>query len=77
VGQRAHDHHPDHVRTAARLREAFQQPRATLLTARATSEPEVVLRDLADYDAAFGVDLAIDHRPDISPGVGSGMEVAS
>jgi len=65
---------PDHVRTAARLREAFQQPRAVILTTPA--EPDVVLRDLADYDTAFGVDLDLDLRLDISPGRGSD-EVAS
>lgn len=42
---------PDHVKTAARLREAFGTPRPV------RSETEVVLRDLADYDTAFGVDL--------------------
>jgi len=50
---------PDHVAAAARLREAFGQPRALPV------EATVVLRDLADYDAAFGVDIA------------AGIEVAS
>jgi hypothetical protein len=42
---------PDHVIAAALLRQAFQHP------VPRTDETEVVLRDLADYDAAFGVDL--------------------
>ena len=42
---------PVHVTTAARLREAFGKPRP------APDTGEVVLRDLADYDVAFGVDL--------------------
>ena len=37
----------------------------------------MVLRDLADYDTAFGVDLDLDHRPDISPDRRSDIEVAS
>lgn len=45
---------PDHVSAAARLREAFGAPRALPV------EAAVVLRDLADYDAAFGVDLSMD-----------------
>lgn len=45
---------PDHVITAARLREAFGQPRPVPVDARDT---DVMLRDLADYDTAFGVDL--------------------
>ena len=45
---------PVHVTTAARLREAFGKPRPV------TDVGEVVLRDLADYDAAFGVDLDTD-----------------
>jgi transposase len=45
---------PDHVSAAARLREAFGAPRALPV------EAVVVLRDLADYDAAFGVDLSMD-----------------
>ena len=42
---------PVHVVAAARLREAFQQPRTVPV------ETAVVLRDLADYDIAFGVDI--------------------
>jgi len=42
---------PDHVDAAARLREAFQEPRAM------PAETDVVLRDLGDYDTAFGVDI--------------------
>ncbi len=45
---------PDHVSTAARLREAFSKPRPATGTGRHT---EVVITDLAVYDAAFGVDL--------------------
>ncbi len=43
---------PEHITAAARLREAFGQPRAAQ-----ADEDEVALRDLADYDAAFGVDI--------------------
>jgi transposase len=56
---------PDHVNAAARLREAFQAPRA--IPAQTPVQDAVVLRDLADYDTAFGVDL----DPDID------IEVAS
>jgi hypothetical protein len=45
---------PDHVTAAARLREAFQTPRGT------PAHAAVVLRDLADYDSAFGVDLGVE-----------------
>jgi len=44
---------PDHVAAAARLREAFQEPRAM------QAHTDVVLRDLADYDTAFGVDIEV------------------
>jgi hypothetical protein len=42
---------PEHVSAAARLREAFGQPRPL------PADDVVVLRDLADYDVAFGVDI--------------------
>lgn len=45
---------PDHVSAAARLREAFGTPRVVPV------EDVVMLRDLADYDTAFGVDLEAD-----------------
>lgn len=41
---------PEHVRAAARLRHQFQQPRVS-------ADESVVLRDLGDYDTAFGVSL--------------------
>ena len=44
---------PDHVSAAARLREAFGTPRVV------PAEDDVVLRDLAEYDAAFGVDIEV------------------
>ena len=44
---------PAHVVAAAVLREAFQHPPAR------TDETDVVLRDLDDYDTAFGVDLGV------------------
>ncbi len=47
---------PIHVLSAARLREAFQQPRASM--SGAESDAGVLLRDLADYDLAFGVDIS-------------------
>jgi transposase len=43
---------PEHVSAAARLREAFGQPRTL------AADDVVVLRDLADYDVAFGVDIS-------------------
>lgn len=48
-GTAATDPDPDHVDTARRLREAYGRPAAP------TSGD--LLRDLADYDTAFGVDL--------------------
>jgi transposase len=44
---------PAHVVAARRLREAFQQPRPS------PSTTEVVVRDLADYDTAFGVNIEV------------------
>jgi hypothetical protein len=44
---------PEHVSAAARLREAFGQPRTV------PADDVVVLRDLADYDLAFGVDISL------------------
>jgi len=44
---------PEHVAAAARARQAFQAPRP------APSVVEVVQRDLADYDAAFGVEIEV------------------
>ena len=42
---------PVHVQTAGRLREAFQHPSSRL------GDEEGLVRDLADYDAAFGVHI--------------------
>lgn len=44
---------PAHVLAARQQREAFQQPRLT------SSATEVVVRDLADYDTAFGVNIEV------------------
>jgi hypothetical protein len=44
---------PDHVAAAARLRETFQAPRPLPI------ETAVVLRDLAEYDTAFGVHIEV------------------
>lgn len=44
---------PEHVAAAARLRQAFQAPRP------APAVVDVAVRDLADYDAAFGVDIEV------------------
>lgn len=44
---------PEHVQTAQRLREAFQQPR------QAPALDEGLVRDLADYDTAFGVSIEV------------------
>lgn len=44
---------PTHVAAAKRLREAFQRPRP------AVSATDVVVRDLADYDTAFGVNIEV------------------
>ena len=52
---------PAHVLAAARLREAFQLPR----TGRAHDDHDVVVvRNLADYDQAFGVTISTDLQPD-------------
>jgi hypothetical protein len=48
---------PEHVIAAARLREAFGQPRSLPI------EEVVVVRDLADYDVAFGVDINLGTDP--------------
>ena len=40
---------PAHVQTAARLRKQFQQPRAAAVAG------EDLVRDLSDYDRAFGL----------------------
>ncbi len=55
---------PTHVATAGRLREAFQKPRAVVFE----TETDVVLRDLADYDTAFGVtiDTSINAISDVA-----------
>lgn len=42
---------PAHVTAARQMREAFQQPRSV------SSVTEVGVRDLADYDTAFGVNI--------------------
>jgi hypothetical protein len=44
---------PGHVVAAGLLREAFQHPLPR------TDQTDVVLRDLADYDTAFGVDIGL------------------
>ncbi|MGH8938832.1 MAG: IS21 family transposase [Actinomycetes bacterium] len=44
---------PTHVQAARALREAFQTPRPV------PSGADVVMRDLADYDAAFGIDIEV------------------
>ena len=45
---------PDQVMAAALLPDAFQHPVAR------TDHTDVAVRDLADYDAAFGVDIDLD-----------------
>ena len=57
---------PDHVTTAARLREAFSKPRHRSAD---DAVAEVVLRDLAVYDTAFGVDLDVDLSVDGDTGI--------
>lgn len=57
---------PAHVITAARLREAFAKPRPFPVDARNT---DVAVRDLADYDTAFGVDLTTN--TDLGTGIGA------
>jgi hypothetical protein len=44
---------PAHLQAARGLREAFQAPRPM------SSVTEVVVRDLADYDTAFGVNIEV------------------
>ena len=60
---------PTHVAAAARLREAFQNPRTSSFDIRNDKDKDVVLANLADYDDAFGVDLNTNSDP--------GIEVAS
>jgi hypothetical protein len=48
---------PAHVQAAARLRHAFQNP------PRPPAEADVMLRNLADYDAAFGVEISAGQVP--------------
>jgi len=55
-GSRGNITDPSHVLTAAKLRQAFQNP-----TPRPTEELDLD-RDLADYDHAFGVDFTVDGR---------------
>ena len=55
-GSRANITDPDHVLTAAKLRQAFQNP-----PPRPAPDGDLD-RDLADYDHAFGVDFTIDGR---------------
>lgn len=47
---------PTHVDTAARLRKQFQTPQ------EAEASGDGLVRDLADYDRAFGLDLGTDGR---------------
>ena len=56
---------PTHVVAAARLREVFQNPRAG--AAGTDNDKAVVLRNLADYDEAFGVDLSTGTEPVSDP----------
>ncbi len=55
-GSRANVTDPSHVVRAAKLRQAFQNPRP-----RPAQEVDLE-RDLADYDQAFGVDFTVDGR---------------
>ncbi len=50
---------PGHVETAARLRKQFQQPRPV---AAAGGERDELVRDLSDYDRAFGLNDHADHE---------------
>jgi len=54
---------PDHVIAAGMLREAFQHPVGRM------EKTEVVLRDLADYDTAFGVDIDCHFDLDVEPNI--------
>jgi hypothetical protein len=51
---------PVHVETAAWLRRQFQQPRAV------TASGDDLVRDLADYDRAFGLDDELDDGQGVS-----------
>jgi hypothetical protein len=55
---------PAHVETAAWLRRQFQQPRA--LTASGDDLARDLVRDLADYDRAFGLDDELDDGQGVS-----------
>lgn len=68
---------PTHVAAAARLREAFQNPRAGAPAVGTDNDKAVVLANLADYDRAFGVDLGTGAEPDGGPDVDPVIEVAS
>ncbi len=48
---------PAHVATAARLRAALRCPPSTELPAQRDDELAGLVRDLADYDARFGIDF--------------------
>jgi transposase len=48
---------PTHVTAAARLRAALRTPPRTSPPAQQDDEPAGLVRDLADYDARFGIDF--------------------
>jgi hypothetical protein len=50
---------PEHVAAAARLRYAFQTPAAAPSRSDASDASNVSVRDLADYDTAFGVQIEV------------------
>jgi Mu transposase-like protein len=51
---------PTHVTTAARLRAALHTPPNSNLSAEQDDELAGLVRDLADYDARFGIDFTPD-----------------
>jgi len=66
---------PAHVAAAARLRARYQQAR-TLSDGRPDGGEGGLVRDLADYDARFGIDFHITSQPGNARGLEPSGEVA-
>ena len=72
---------PEHVTAAAKLRHAFQTPQTPAASTRTDDShvrdlaeaSDVGVRDLADYDTAFGVTI----ETPIETAIDAGIEVAS
>lgn len=66
---------PAHVAAAARLRARYQQAR-TVSGGRPAGDEGGLVRDLADYDARFGIDFGTTSQLSNAGGPGLGAEVA-